>query len=90
MINHVSIPVLPQDVGKAFSHASNWEQGSIINEMSRELYVSCKGDRGFETQCCYISDKLDSNGVKLIEHLAEFIKLREESTPKSEGVGRRE
>ncbi|HLF66422.1 MAG TPA: hypothetical protein VI522_02275 [Gammaproteobacteria bacterium] len=72
----ISIDV--ESCGKAFAHESADEQSSCINNMGTELFVACKGERNFETQCCYISDKLDSGGKRLVKELYEFIKLREE------------
>ena len=83
MVNNVKVEISPEIAGKAFAHASDWEQGSIINSMARELFVACKGGNNYEMQCCHISDKLDDNGVKLINELAEFIKLREDTAPKT-------
>lgn len=71
-----------EKIGKAFAHESDHEQAGIINAMAREMIVSCKDDHTMEMQCCYVSDRIDKNGKILIEHLAEFIKLRENTEAK--------
>jgi len=61
-----------------FARAGSDEQSQLINNMGLELYVACKGSRGFETQCCYLSDGLDESGKRFIKEVYEFIKLRDE------------
>ena len=65
------------DIGVDLAHDGDNAQGEFINSFGRELFVACKGERGFETQCCYISDKMDLAGRRLIKMLAEFVELRE-------------
>ena len=62
----------------AFAHADGTEQAEMLNSMGRELFVSCRGDRGFEMQCCFLTQKLNNDGIALIERLSEFVKLRKE------------
>lgn len=83
MLNYeVNISVLANSVGYGFAHSSSREQSSLINSLGRELFVACKGKADFESQVCHISNELDSNGVRFIQELSEFIKLREETAPK--------
>jgi hypothetical protein len=69
-------------LAKAFSCADATEQAQMLNTMARELYVACKGRMGFETQCCYITDELTSDGMAFVEMLAGFVKLRREEMPR--------
>jgi len=66
------------DCGKAFGHTGDGDQADILNAFGTELFVACKGERMFEQQCCFISDKLNSGGKRLIKELHEFIILREQ------------
>jgi len=74
----MKISINVENCAKAFAHECADEQSSFINNMGTELFVACKDECNFETQCCYISDKLDSGGKRLVKELYEFIKLREE------------
>ena len=64
-------------IAKAFAHSGDDEQSEFINTFGKELFVACKGGHKYETQCCYLSDKLDNHGIKLIKMIFEFIELRE-------------
>lgn len=65
-------------LAKAFAVSNDDEQAGMISTMARELYVRCKGANGFETQVCYLSKKLNEDGVHFIKLLHEFILLREQ------------
>ena len=82
MQNEVNISVLSSSVGYGFAHSSSSEQSELINSLGRELFVACKGKHNFEGQLCHISNELNSNGVRFIHELNEFIALREETAPK--------
>lgn len=67
---------------RAFALASGEEQSQLINDLSRELFVSC-GDMHrqavygrIEWQLCDISRHLNDDGMKFIESLAKFVDLR--------------
>lgn len=80
MIDYLKVRISPVDAAKAFAHSGSDDQSKFINMLGYELYVACKGD-GFEFQCCWISDELDDNGIRLIKELHEFILLREQNKP---------
>ena len=65
-------------LSRAFSEANAEEQANLLNCLARELYVRCGGSNKMESQCCYMSDKLNKDGIALIKKLYEFIELREE------------
>jgi len=71
-----------KEFAKALAHGDDHEQSELINVFAYELKVCCKDPDLSRTQPCYISDKLDSNGIDFINSLAEFIKLREDNKPK--------
>lgn len=64
-------------LARAFAQADAHDQAEILNLMSRELYVACKGNSKMDTQCLYISEKL-KDAVPMIESLAAYIKLRKD------------
>lgn len=70
------------EFAKAMAHSDDNIQADFFNKFAYELKVGCKDSDLSGMQPCYISDKLDSNGVDLINSLAEFIKLREDNKPK--------
>ena len=63
------------ELAKAVAHGDDGTQSLLLNVFGKELAVSCRGKD--EMQICYISDKLNNDGKKLIKELAEFIELRE-------------
>jgi hypothetical protein len=65
-------------LARAFGGANDTEQAGLINSMSRQLYQQCKGRIGFTMQCCMLADKLNVDGMDLINELAEYVKLRKE------------
>jgi hypothetical protein len=71
-----------KEFAKALAHGDDHEQSEFINVFAYELKVCCKDSDLSGAQPCYISDKLDSNGIDFIESLSEFIKLRKENAPK--------
>ncbi len=73
------------DVAKALAHENDELQAEFINEFSRELKVYNKDSKLEGLQPCNISDKLNENGIDLIESLYEFIKLRKQTEPKGKG-----
>jgi len=77
MSEYIKVNLNAVDCGKGFARAGDDDQGAFLNALGSELWVSCQGDRGFENQCCYISDKLDVGGIRLIKMLAGFVELRE-------------
>ena len=69
-------------LAKSMAHSDDGVQSDFFNIFARELKVGCKDMDLSGLQPCYISDHLDSNGIDLINSLAEFIKLREDTKPK--------
>ena len=65
-------------LARTIASADADEQAGLFNSLARELYVACRGRRDYETQCSYLTDALDRDGIKFIKDLAEFITLREE------------
>lgn len=64
-----------QELGKELAHSDDDEQSAFLNALGQELAVGCRGGK-YETQVCYISDKLDHHGEELIQNLAAFVALR--------------
>ena len=71
-----------KEFAKNLAHSNDENQADFINKFAYELKVCCKDPNLDKAQPCFISDKLDSNGIDLINSLAEFIKLREDNKPK--------
>ena len=71
-----------KEFAKNLAHSDDKQQADFLNKFAYELIVGCKDQDLSGLQPCYISDNLDSNGIKLINSLAEFIKLREDNKPK--------
>ena len=69
------------EFAKALAHSDDIKQASFINEFAYELKVCCKDSDLTGMQACYISGKLDSNGIDLVNSLAEFVKLRDKNKP---------
>jgi hypothetical protein len=70
------------EFAKAMAHSDDNNQADFFNKFAYELKVGCRDQDLSGLQPCYISDKLDENGVDLIKSLAEFVKLREDNKPK--------
>lgn len=68
-----------QELAKVISHASDLEQAAFINEMAKEMRIGCRDTHHLEMQHCYISDKLNDDGILMIKSLHEFILLREKN-----------
>ncbi len=68
-------------LARAFAEADAEEQADLLNHLAREHYVRCGGRDKLEMQCCYMSDKLNKDGIALIKQLHGFIVLREEDMP---------
>ena len=71
-----------KELAKALAHSDDEKQAEFINTFAYELKVCCDDRSLAGSQPCYISDKLDSNGIDLINGLEEFIKLRKDCAPK--------
>lgn len=63
-------------LGRAIAHTDDEAQAEIINTLGEELRTCCSGNDGM--QLCCITRHLNKNGISVIKHLAEFIRLREE------------
>jgi len=68
-----------QEIGKQLAYGDDEQQASLINKFAYELKIVCKDSDLSGLQVCCISDLLDTNGIDLINSLAEFIKLRQEN-----------
>lgn len=82
MYENLKTEINVKEFAKSLAHSSDNHQADFINKLAYELKVCCKDSDLSGMQSCYISDKLDSNGVDFIKSLAEFIKLREDNKPK--------
>jgi len=82
MENFLKTQVNVTEFAKAMAHSDDHKQAELFNRFAYELKVCCKDKDLSGSQPCYISDGLDSNGIDLINALAEFIKLREDNKPK--------
>jgi len=71
-----------KEFAKSLAHSDDYRQADFFNKFVYELKVGCKDSDLTGVQPCFISDKLDSNGIDLIKSLTEFIKLREDNKPK--------
>jgi hypothetical protein len=78
--NVVKIEVNPEAVGQAFAEADDHQQAAMINDMGRLLFMLCGGDSKMDSQLCYVSDKLDTAGRRLIDRIAAFNELRDKSS----------
>lgn len=63
-------------LAKAFACADGGEQAEMLNTMARELFVSCRGQQGFDHQSYYIAKELNKDGEALILGLAAYVELR--------------
>ena len=81
MTDEIRVEIDAVAVGKAFAHSDDHRQAALLNALGRELRVCIRDEHKVEMQLCYISDKLDVNGAYLISQLAEFVTLREKTTP---------
>ena len=68
---------------KNLAQGDDHQQAAMFNIFALELKVCCKDKDLSGLQPCNIAEKLDSNGIDLIESLAEFIKLRENCKPQN-------
>jgi hypothetical protein len=78
--NVVKIKVDPEAVGQAFANSDDSEQAAMINNMGRLLFMLCGGGTEMDTQLCYVADKLDTAGRRLIDRIATFNELRDKSS----------
>lgn len=62
---------------RVFAEADSDVQAELINLWGRELFVSCRGHDGFDSQCCYVSSSLDKDGAAFIRALFGYVELRE-------------
>lgn len=82
MYENLKTEVNIKEFAKNMAYSDDTRQADFFNKLAYELKVVCKDHDLSGMQACAISDKLDSNGVDLINSLAEFIKLREDNKPK--------
>ena len=66
-----------KNIGLAFADASDEEQAAFFNEFGRVITMGIRDEGKREMQLCYCADKLDKNGVWIVNALAEFAKLKE-------------
>ena len=81
MYENLKTEVNVKEFAKNLAYSDDIRQGDFINKLAYELKVVCKDSNLSGSQPCAISDKLDNNGIALIQSLAEFIKLREDNKP---------
>jgi hypothetical protein len=81
-MRHIKTSVEISVFAKALAHSDDGSQSEFLNVFAQELKVGCKDPFLSETQPCYISDNLDSNGIDFIKSIYEFLKLREDTKPK--------
>lgn len=74
-------------VQRAFGESDDHEQAIFLNQLGYSLLEACKFDHNkVEGQLCYVSAKLDKNGRKLVQQLAEFLRLRDEEGSPNNGL----
>jgi len=69
------IPFHPETTGLILADVSGSRQAKMLNTWGRLMYSLCGGKGGFENQCCYITENLDHNGIRLIDSLHKFIEI---------------
>ncbi len=69
------------EIGRALACSGDDSQAELINSFARELMIVCKDTDLSGMQACYMARGLDKNGRKLINTLAEFINLEDETKP---------
>lgn len=74
----IEIPVSVKEIGVLFCDLHDTEQGEVLNSLGRSLVKGFGDAYKAEMQVCYLSDKLDADGIWLIEQIADFIKIRKE------------
>lgn len=74
---HIHPEVEAAAVGRAFAFSDDHAQAAMLNAFGAELHVICKGNTG--TQICALTRGLDKNGKQLIEEIAKFLQLRDET-----------
>lgn len=82
MYDNLKTEVNVKEFAKNLAHSDDGRQADFINKFANELKVCCQDSDLSGSQPCYISDKLDSNGIDLIESLFQFIKLRKDTKSK--------
>lgn len=65
---------------EALAHGGDNEQAEFLNRFAEELFRGCKGDRGLETQCCYIFHHLKPDFLKFCKTICEFADLSKDAT----------
>jgi hypothetical protein len=74
----MDIPIDINKTGLAFAHADDLEQATFFNTFAFGMKQAMK-ESNRDTQICYLTDHLDSNGIWLINEIHEYIKLKNEA-----------
>lgn len=74
-----SIEKLSETIGFEIGTSDDETQTKLLNGFCKGLRNSIKEKSSFETQLCYIADKLDKTSEKVLLELVEFIKLKNEN-----------
>ena len=82
LYDNLKTEVNVKEFAKSLAYSDDGRQADFINKFANELKVCCRDIDLSGSQPCFISDKLDSNGIDFIKSLYEFIKLRENTKPK--------
>lgn len=61
-------------VAKELAHSDDTQQAEFLNTFAKELQIICRDKT--QNQLCYLSDRLDRDGIYLIDELYDFVALR--------------
>ena len=83
-IEHYAMMKMPhEEIGRALACSRDEDQAAIVNEFGRQLKLVCnEAELNGSTQLCYMAQYLDQHGKELVETLAAYIKLEEQSAQK--------
>ncbi len=73
-----SIEKLSDTIGFEIGTSDDETQAKLLNGFCKGLVNSIPDKNNYETQCCYIADKLDAKTEKVLNDLVEFIKVKNE------------
>lgn len=71
----LNVKIDTTEIGRSLALDSDEQQANLINVLSSELKIFCKGN--YDMQLSYLSDRLNNSGIRFIKDLYEFILLRE-------------
>lgn len=73
------VPIHGHDLAKALAYSSCHDQARVLNDFSNELRIACRDEQSFDQQCNFIAEQLDSHGMRLVERITDFMRLRAEA-----------